>query len=71
MGKSLIMKCHRCGGAMFSDQFRGTTERFWGWKCIFCGEIIDPLILENRRLMSTGQGIPLPREAARSCKMHP
>jgi hypothetical protein len=56
---------------MFSDQFRGTSERFWGWKCIFCGEIIDPLILENRRLMSTGQGIPLPREVVRSCKMHP
>ncbi|MCE5281341.1 MAG: hypothetical protein LLG93_04490 [Deltaproteobacteria bacterium] len=69
MGKSLILKCVRCGGAMFPDQFRDTSERFWGYKCLFCGEIIDPLILENRRLMSTGQGVPLPREIQRSYKL--
>jgi hypothetical protein len=22
---------------------------FHGWRCLFCGEIIDPIILANRR----------------------
>ena len=24
-------------------------DMFSGWRCIFCGEIIDPVILKNRR----------------------
>ncbi len=43
------MKCYRCGGGMVYEKFFGLQEQFWGWRCIFCGEIIDPLILENRR----------------------
>ena len=43
------MKCDRCGRAMVYEQFTGEQERFWGWRCIFCGEIVDDLILENRR----------------------
>jgi hypothetical protein len=42
------MKCDRCGRAMAYEQFFGDQERFWGWRCIFCGEIIDDVILENR-----------------------
>ena len=43
------MKCGRCGSAMIWEKFYGPQEHFLGWKCIFCGEIIDYLILENRR----------------------
>ena len=43
------MKCGRCGSAMIREKFYGPHEHFLGWKCIFCGEIIDDLILENRR----------------------
>jgi hypothetical protein len=43
------MKCNRCGRAMVYEQFFGDQERFWGWRCIFCGEIVDDVILENRR----------------------
>ena len=42
------MKCHRCNGIMFNERFYGLGEPFWGWRCVFCGEIFDPLILENR-----------------------
>ena len=31
-------------------------EQFWGWKCLIGGEIIAPLLLENRQLMKAGQG---------------
>jgi hypothetical protein len=34
---------------MVYEQFFGDQERFWGWRCIFCGEIVDDVILENRR----------------------
>jgi hypothetical protein len=34
---------------MAYEQFFGDQERFWGWRCIFCGEIIDDVILENRQ----------------------
>jgi hypothetical protein len=57
MDKLLFRKCHRCRGAMFYDKFYGTQEQFWGWKCLTCGEIVDPVILENRQLMQAGQVI--------------
>jgi hypothetical protein len=46
---------------MIYDKFYGSQEQFWGWKCLICGEIVDPVILENRQLMRTGQGINLSR----------
>ena len=42
------MKCHRCGGTMVFEKFYGACEHFSGWRCIFCGEIVDPVISENR-----------------------
>lgn len=42
------MKCSRCNGVMVYEKFFGLQEDFWGWRCIFCGEIIDQVILENR-----------------------
>ena len=61
MDKLLFMKCHRCRGAMVYDKFYGFEEQFMGWKCLVCGEIVDPVILENRELMSVGQGKNLRR----------
>lgn len=42
------MKCYRCGGVMVYEKFFGISEDFFGWRCIFCGEIVDNIILENR-----------------------
>ena len=61
MGKSLVMKCHRCRGAVIYDKFYGFEEQFMGWKCLICGEIVDPVILENRQLMNAGRGMRLRR----------
>ena len=48
------MKCYRCGSGMFYEKFFGPHEHFWGWRCIFCGEIIDQVILENQLQVRTG-----------------
>jgi hypothetical protein len=34
---------------MVYERFYGVQESFWGWRCITCGEIVDEVILENRR----------------------
>ena len=44
------MRCPRCLSPMVYQKFYGSQEYFWGWRCVFCGEIIDPMILENRLL---------------------
>jgi hypothetical protein len=46
---------------MVYDKFYGHQEQFWGWKCVICGEIVDPVILENRKGMRAGRGISLQR----------
>ena len=61
MEKMFFVKCHRCMGAMVYDKFYGSQEQFWGWKCLICGEIVDPVILENRQLMRSGQVINVRR----------
>jgi hypothetical protein len=33
---------------MVHQKFYDFQGQFWGWRCIFCGDIVDPLILENR-----------------------
>lgn len=32
----------------FDSNEKGHLMAFWGWRCISCGEIIDPVILANR-----------------------
>jgi hypothetical protein len=33
---------------MVYEKFYGRCDCFWGWKCIFCGDIVDQVILENQ-----------------------
>ena len=47
------MRCPRCRGPMNFEQFMNAVsgEMPWsyeGWRCVYCGEIIDSLILLNR-----------------------
>jgi hypothetical protein len=39
---------------MVYKKFYGSQEQFWGWNCIYCGEIVDPVILENRDMLRNG-----------------
>ena len=48
-------RCQRCGGLMVGefcmDLLNGTGElEFLASRCVQCGEVVDPVILMNRRL---------------------
>ena len=46
------MRCVRCEGRMVSDYFidMENSGELWmpGWRCLVCGEVVDPLILRHR-----------------------
>ncbi len=52
------MQCPRCQGTMVVDHFvdLATSGEIWmpGWRCLMCGEVIDPLILKNRQMSPLG-----------------
>ena len=52
MERSSYVKCPRCKHNMTRETFYGDADEFSGWRCIMCGEIIDRVILRNRRLVS-------------------
>ncbi len=33
---------------MLFQKFYGTEDHYLGWKCLFCGEVVDEVILDNR-----------------------
>ncbi|HXX75796.1 MAG TPA: hypothetical protein VEI50_11745 [Nitrospiraceae bacterium] len=48
-------RCHQCGGLMVGefcmDLLNGSGElEFLASRCVQCGEVVDPVILMNRRL---------------------
>jgi len=47
------MNCRRCHGLMVEERFedlRGDPQHisFYGWRCVCCGNVADPVILYNR-----------------------
>ena len=48
-----LMGCRRCGGMLVDEHCmdigeEGSGHRFWGMRCIQCGDVIDETILRNR-----------------------
>jgi len=52
MGKAFT-KCNRCDGVMIYEKIYYENEHFWAWKCVYCGEYIDQVILENRQVQKS------------------
>lgn len=49
------MDCERCGGLLLIDQVIETAESAepkWRcvWRCLDCGDAVDPITLANRRI---------------------
>lgn len=47
------MNCPRCNGCMMQDDFLDIQDetgqcRFVAWRCLICGEVLDPVILKHR-----------------------
>lgn len=52
-GPDDTMRCRRCTGLMVPERFydfQDDTGRltFLGWRCLVCGEVVDPVILAHR-----------------------
>ncbi len=48
------MTCPRCKGIMVRDTFEDMQDdtgalSFPGWRCLTCGEVLDPVITQNRQ----------------------
>ena len=58
--------CARCGGLMVTDRFidllddTGNLE-FTAARCVQCGEVVDPVILQNRSRRAAPQAPPVRR----------
>lgn len=50
------MNCPRCSGKMVHEDFYGLEDEYaWfypGWRCVYCGEIVDTVILSNRKVLN-------------------
>ncbi len=46
------MHCVRCQGTMVTDYFidMENSGELWmpGWRCLACGEVVDPVIMKHR-----------------------
>ena len=47
------MNCPRCRGYMMQDDYLDLQDeagqcRFVAWRCLICGEVLDPVILKHR-----------------------
>jgi hypothetical protein len=40
---------------MIYEKIYYKTEQFWVWKCVYCGEYIDQVILENRQIQKSNR----------------
>ena len=47
---------------MIYQDFYSADDHFRGWRCIGCGEIVDQVILENRKWMKVGRQNRVKRE---------
>lgn len=53
------MRCERCDGLMvvqrYGDMFDDSGRTYFeAWRCISCGEVVDPVIRDNRRKRPAG-----------------
>lgn len=63
------MQCTKCDGLMVTDNLIDMMESsipMWmkGWRCVSCGNIVDPVIQKHRMIQQTGAPQLLGKEAA-------
>jgi hypothetical protein len=56
--EKMKINCHRCNGRMAFEKFYGEENIFFGWHCVMCGEILDPVILLHRLSQNADITIP-------------
>ena len=48
------VRCPRCDGAMVFERFQDMLTLFYAWRCVNCGEIVDPVVSKNREPVRGG-----------------
>ncbi|HEX9136175.1 MAG TPA: hypothetical protein VF905_04415 [Nitrospirota bacterium] len=53
------MRCTKCKGLMVVDDLIDMRESYHsmcmrGWRCVACGNVVDPLILRHRMIQEAG-----------------
>ncbi len=56
--KKIEILCQRCSGRMAFEKFYGINDSFSGWRCVTCGDILDPVILLHRLSQEADLAIP-------------
>ena len=56
--EKMRINCHKCKGLMAFEKFYGGDDPFFGWHCLMCGEILDPVILLHRLSQDADIAIP-------------
>lgn len=69
LDKEGLMQCTRCDGLMVADSLIDMQESsipMWmkGWRCVSCGNIVDPLIQRHRMIQQAGASRLLGAEVA-------
>ncbi len=58
------MQCPRCHGFLVRDHLYDQVvdsgklcfgEWRWAWRCVCCGNFLDPVVLKNRQMQQAGQ----------------
>ena len=52
------ISCWRCHGRMAFEKFYGPHSSFFGWHCVICGDVVDPVILLHRVSQDANVSIP-------------
>jgi phage major head subunit gpT-like protein len=55
------MRCERCGGLQLRSHFASVQSsagawEYDAWHCLNCGDVVDPLILQNRHKQPAEDG---------------
>jgi len=53
-----VVRCQKCRGQMGFEKFYGPNSSFYGWHCLLCGDILDPVILLHRLSQDANVSIP-------------
>ena len=56
------MKCLKCGSIMVSEEFKDYQQTgaytFTGWRCLSCGLILDPVIMDHHLAQRKNEAKP-------------
>ncbi len=56
--RTFEVQCQKCRGRMGFEKFYGPNNSFYGWHCVLCGDILDPVILLHRLSRDADVSIP-------------